>query len=98
MHRTIDNNLADINGDIDPNAKNFSLYEDNRTKGQFQKMIMRFARFIDTRPIMKTAIATAIGDDLAATMAGLFRNFSEGVLNFASASEEAFKGVLKIYT
>ena len=59
--------------------QNFSLYEENRTKGQFQKMIMRFARFI-IRPIMKTAIATAIGDDLAATLAGLFRNFSEGVL------------------
>ncbi|MCH2227053.1 MAG: hypothetical protein MK033_04700 [Candidatus Caenarcaniphilales bacterium] len=110
LHRTLDkifsnHNLA-LNEEglnnvvsLDRSLMNFRNAEDDGdeqiTKSVFQKMAMRFARFIDTRPIMKTAIATAIGDDMAASAAGLFRNFSEGVLNFASASEEAFKGVLK---
>ncbi len=95
LHRTLENNLTGFNLNLGPAEIIAKENEENRSKSQLEKMTMRFARFIDTRPIMKTAIATAIGDDMAATFAGLFRNFSEGVLNFASASEEAFKGVLK---
>ena len=69
--------------------------DDDTESTKVTKALTRFARYIDTRPIMRTALATAIGDDTAATFAGLFRNISEGLLNFASASEEAFKGALK---
>ncbi|NQY81239.1 MAG: hypothetical protein HRT47_13105 [Candidatus Caenarcaniphilales bacterium] len=95
LHRTLENNIVNFNLNSNSVDSTVSENDENRSKSQLEKMTMRFARFIDTRPIMKTAIATAIGDDMAATFAGLFRNFSEGVLNFASASEEAFKGVLK---
>lgn len=62
---------------------------------EFNKIKTRSARYLSTRPAMYTAIVTALGDDFAATMAGLLRNVSDGVLNFANASEEAFKGLLK---
>ena len=62
---------------------------------QFNKFKTRADRYLSSRPAIYNAIVTALGDDLAATMAGLLRNVSEGVLNFANASEEAFKGLLK---
>lgn len=96
LHRTFEDSLRTYNLNLLSEEEIAALdSEENLSKNRLEKISMRFARFIDTRPIMKTALATAIGDDMAATIAGLFRNFSEGVLNFASASEEAFKGVLK---
>jgi len=62
---------------------------------RLKKFATRIDRFLSSRPAIYNAIVTALGDDLAATMAGLLRNVSEGVLNFANASEEAFKGLLK---
>ena len=62
---------------------------------KLKKFATRVDRFLSSRPAIYNAIVTALGDDLAATMAGLLRNVSEGVLNFANASEEAFKGLLK---
>jgi hypothetical protein len=62
---------------------------------QFNKFKTRADRYLSSRPAIYNAIVTALGDDLAATTAGLLRNVSEGVLNFANASEEAFKGLLK---
>jgi len=62
---------------------------------RLKKFKTRADRYLSSRPAVYNAIVTALGDDLAATMAGLLRNVSEGVLNFANASEEAFKGLLK---
>ena len=80
--------------------KSFSGTPDDETEtwskiDQFNKFKTRADRYLSSRPAIYNAIVTALGDDLAATMAGLLRNVSEGVLNFANASEEAFKGLLK---
>ena len=94
-------NLEDLKEIIDFNREKLvSLSQEKKDldldkEEKFNKIKTRSARYLSTRPAMYTAIVTALGDDSAATMAGLLRNVSEGVLNFANASEEAFKGFLK---
>ena len=73
----------------------FSTSDDEDWSKAFNKFKTRADRYLSSRPAIYNATVTALGDDLAATMAGLFRNVSEGVLNFANALEEAFKGLLK---